>query len=136
MLDRRTVACRPFLHRAEVTSSLGMINIAQGLSGAAFAAYGLHCLLSDQMRREFERYGLRRFRVLTGVMQLAGSLGLLLGFALRPLVIPAAAGLALLMLCGVVVRVAIRDPLTAALPALALLFLNTYIAVAATRDFG
>lgn len=110
-----------------------IIHIAQGLSGVAFAAYGLHCLLSNSMKLEFTRYGLGRWRVLTGWLQVAGSLGLLLAFVFPPLLLPSAAGLALLMVCGVIVRMVIRDPLSAAMPALTLLILNMAIAVAAYR---
>jgi hypothetical protein len=103
------------------------------MSALAFAGYGVHCLASQHMKLEFVRYGLDRFRTLTGALQLAGSGGLLLGFVFSPLVLPSAAGLALLMLCGVYVRLAIRDPLPAAIPALTLLVLNTIIAGAAYR---
>lgn len=113
-----------------------MVHIAQGLSGVAFAGYGLHCLLGERMKLEFARYGLSRFRTLTGALQLAGSLGLLLGFVVRPLLLASAAGLALLMVCGVIVRLAIRDPLSTAIPALTLLLLNMFIAVATYRGVG
>jgi uncharacterized membrane protein len=114
-----------------MTPSFDLIHLAQGLSGVAFAGYGLHCLVSERMKQEFARYGLSRFRNLTGALQLAGSVGLLLGFLVPPLLLPSAGGLALLMLCSVIVRVAIRDPLSAAIPALILLCLNLFIAVAA-----
>lgn len=86
------------------------------------------------MKLEFARYGLGRFRLLTGWLQVAGSLGLLLGFIRPPLVLPSAAGLALMMLCGTIVRLAIRDPLSAAIPAISLFCLNTFVAIASFRQ--
>jgi hypothetical protein len=79
------------------------------------------------MVREFERYGLSRYRTLTGVLQLAGSAGLIAGYCSRPLLLLASGGLAALMCCGVFVRFWIRDPLYAAIPALTFLGINLYI---------
>jgi len=110
--------------------------LAQLLSAAAFAWYGVHCLRSGRMVEEFERYGLARFRALTGALQVAGSVGLLVGLLFRPLTVLAAGGLAALMLCGTVVRVVIRDPWYAAIPALSLLVLNSFILLAALGEIG
>jgi DoxX-like family len=112
------------------------IHVAQGLSGVAFAGYGLHCLMGERMKQEFERYGLSRWRSLTGWLQIAGSCGLLLGFSYPVILLPSAAGLALLMLGGTVVRVVIGDPLRAAIPALLLLLLNLCVAIEAFRHRG
>ncbi len=51
--------------------------IARCLSIAGFAWFGMQCMLSQNMVREFDRYRLARFRILTGILQLAGSAGLL-----------------------------------------------------------
>lgn len=109
-----------------------IFSIAHGVSMVSFAWYGLHCLLSGRMVVEFERYGLARFRLLTGALQLAGSLGLLAGYRFQPLLIFSAAGLAALMAAGVITRLRIRDPITAILPAFAFFCLNLYLAVYAS----
>lgn len=109
--------------------------IAVALSSASFASYGLSCLLSSRMVREFERYGLGRFRTITGVLQIAASLGLVAGAILprlRLLIVLSAAGLAAMMFLAVLVRLRIRDPWPAALPAFGFFCLNLYIAAAAS----
>ena len=105
--------------------------IAQAISIASFAWYGMSCFVSAAMVTEFERYRLARFRSLTGMLQVAGSLGLLAGYFFRPPLLLSAGGLAAMMLLGVLVRLKIRDPLVAAIPAFAYLALNLFIFAAA-----
>ena len=105
--------------------------IAQAISIASFAWYGTSCFVSAGMVAEFERYRLARFRTLTGVLQVAGSLGLLVGYFSRPLLLLSAGGLATMMLLGVLVRLRIRDPLSAAIPAAVFFSLNLFIVAAA-----
>ena len=83
------------------------------------------------MVAEFERYRLAGFRSLTGVLQVAGSLGLLAGYFYLPLLLLSAGGLAVMMVLGMLVRLRIRDPLFAAIPAFALFTLNIFIVAAA-----
>lgn len=110
--------------------------LAQLVSAAAFAWYGVHCLRSERMVQEFDRYGLARFRTLTGVLQIAGSVGLLAGLLVQPLTVLASGGLAVLMLCGTVVRVVIGDPWYVAMPALSFFALNAFILLAALGLLG
>ncbi len=105
--------------------------VAQSVSAILFAGYGFHALLSDSMVVEFKRYGLARFRVLTGALQVLGSLGIVAGQFYHPALLLAAAGLTAMMVLGVITRVRIRDPLVAALPAFSLGVLNGYIFVSA-----
>ncbi len=99
-------------------------------SGVSFLGFGTACLRSQPMRREFARYGLERFRVLTGLLQLAGGAGLLVGWwAWPPLACAAATGLASLMLLGVFTRLRIRDSLLQTAPATLYMALNAYLAV-------
>jgi uncharacterized membrane protein YphA (DoxX/SURF4 family) len=98
--------------------------------GLSFLVYGTSCLHSNHMKREFARFGYPRQRKMTGVLQLLGALGLLLGYYLSPgLAFSAAIGLMLLMSIGFGVRLKIRDPLYAASPALLYALLNLYLAV-------
>jgi hypothetical protein len=96
--------------------------IAQILSAILFAWFGMSALLSESMVTEFKRYGLARFRVLTGLV--AGQYD-------RPILLISAGGLTAMMVLGVMTRVRIKDPLPAALPAFALGVLNLYIFAAA-----
>lgn len=105
--------------------------IAQGISIAVFVWYGMSCFLSERMVAEFERYRLARFRVLTGVLQVAGSLGLIVGHFSRPILLFSAGGLATMMFLAVITRVRIRDPLYAAIPAFTLFALNLFIVATA-----
>ena len=106
--------------------------IAQGISIIAFAWYGTFSLRSPSMVAEFERYGMARLRVLTGTIQILGSLGLLAGFFFRPLLVLSAGGFAVMMLAAVLVRIRIRDPISAMVPAFVLLCLNLFLAVFAS----
>jgi len=105
--------------------------LAQILSIVSFAGYGTTCLLPGKMVSEFERFGLARFRTMTGALQLAGSIGLVAGFFSNALLIFSAGGLAILMLLGVIVRLRLRDPLVAILPAAFYFCLNLFLVVSA-----
>ena len=105
--------------------------IAQTVSAILFAGYGLHAVFSASMVAEFKRYGLARFRVLTGLLQVAGSLGIFGGQFYHPLLVISAGGLTVMMALGVMTRVRIKDPLSAAFPAFALAAMNLFIFLAA-----
>jgi hypothetical protein len=104
-----------------------VLEIAIDASAALFAWYGLSCFTSRTMIAEFDRYGLPRLRILTGVLQLAGTTGLILGHRSRAILLISAGGLALMMFFALMTRIKIRDPLYAALPSLSLCLLNCYI---------
>lgn len=77
---------------------------------------------------EFERYGLARFRTITGGLQILGAVGLVFGLLLNPwLGVLAAAGLSLQMLLGVFVRLRIGDKLILCFPAFFYCCLNAAI---------
>lgn len=105
--------------------------IACDTSSALFAWYGFSCFFSQKMIEEFERYRMPRQRVLTGTLQLAGSLGLIVGHFNRPILLLSSGGLAIMMFIAVVTRFNIKDPLYAAIPAFSLFALNAYIFAAA-----
>jgi hypothetical protein len=105
--------------------------IAQIISSILFAWYGMNALLSESMVAEFKRYRLARFRILTGILQVAASLGIIAGHFYRPILLLSAGGLTTMMFLGVITRVRIKDPLPAALPAFALCVLNLFIFAAA-----
>lgn len=101
----------------------------QALLIVAFASYGISALTSKRMRAEFERYGLARLRVHIATLQIAGSVGLFLGFFFRPLLLLSAGGFAAMMLLAVITRARIRDPISATAPAFVLMSLNLFLFV-------
>ncbi len=70
---------------------------------------GVSCFVGTDMRREFTRFGLDRLRVLTGVLELLGAGGLVVGLWWPPVLRLAAGGLALLMLAAMAIRARQRD---------------------------
>jgi DoxX-like family len=100
-------------------------------SALSFLAYGTACFFSSFMRREFDRYRLGEQRTLVGGLQLCAAVGLLAGLSQPWMGRAAAAGLALMMLVAVGVRIKIKDTLLQTLPALFHLALNAYLSLAA-----
>ena len=49
-------------------------------SAVSFLLYGIGCFTSAFMKEEFVRYGIPKLRKLIGVLQLLGSLGIIVGF--------------------------------------------------------
>lgn len=96
-------------------------------SGLAFLIFGSLCMFSSKMQVEFERYHLSKFRTLVGWLEVLGGLGVLVGHRWPPLMVFSAAGLALLMLLGIGVRIKIRDSVLQTLPASVLFLVNAGI---------
>lgn len=100
-------------------------------SALSFLGYGSACFLSSWMKREFDRYRLGSQRRLVGGLQVCAAVGLLGGLSQPWMGRAAAAGLALMMLVAVGVRIRIKDTLPQTLPALIYLALNAYLSLAA-----
>jgi len=100
-------------------------------SAISFIGFGSACFFSLYMKREFERYGLGSQRALIGGLQLCGAIGVLVGLSQPWIGCAASAGLALMMLTGVGVRIKIKDSLLRMLPALFYMALNAYLSLAA-----
>ena len=83
------------------------------------------------MRREYERYGLSRYRNLVGALQLLGAIGMLVGFDAPWAGQAGSGGLALLMLLGIAVRIKIKDTLLQTLPAFTYMVISAYLCFAA-----
>lgn len=113
-----------------------LYQLAKGLSIVAFLYYGLAVLFSNAMAEEFDRYGLSRFRKLTGALEVLGAVGLIAGYWVPGLTAAAAGGLTLLMAAGVVVRFRSGDSPAQALQAFAMLVVNLFIFVYAIRFAG
>ncbi len=82
------------------------------------------------MKQEFLRYRLASQRVIVGALQWFAGIGLLAGMSQPWLGQLAAAGLALMMLIAVIVRIQIKDTLLQTVPAVFYLALNTYLCIA------
>lgn len=97
-------------------------------SGISFFIYGYNCLFSEFMIQEFGRFGLPKpQRIITGVAQMFGSVGLFLGLFYPFFGLVAAFGLSLLMLMGFAVRLKIKDKLKESLPSFIFMILNGYL---------
>jgi hypothetical protein len=76
---------------------------------------------------EFQRYGLKHYRILTGILQLAGSFSLIIGFWISSFTLVGSGGLVMLMLLGVIVRIRIKDKPYLLFPAIFFMCLNIII---------
>ena len=98
------------------------------LNSIAFLIYGFLCIFTKHMVEEFKEFGLSQFRTLTGVLEICGAAGSLVGyFWSSHLYIFSTSGLTLLMLLGVYTRVKIKQPLKQSFQALSLLLLNAFL---------
>jgi uncharacterized membrane protein YphA (DoxX/SURF4 family) len=96
-------------------------------SGLSFLVYGITFFTSTNMRNEFKRFGLSQFGPFVACLEILGSLGLFIGIKMNLFLMLSAAGLALLMLMGVLVRVKAKDRFRDIVPALFFLGLNLYL---------
>lgn len=97
-------------------------------TAASFLYYGVSCLISPRLINEFERFGLSEYRIITGVLQLLGAVGIIFGLLYPFLGILAAVGLTLLMMAGFITRIKIKDSFFQTLPSFFYMVLNAYIA--------
>ncbi len=58
-----------------------LLYFCSALSAVSFLWYAVDCLTTVRMKLEFERYGLGRYRILTGILQICGAVGLGIGYA-------------------------------------------------------
>ena len=54
-----------------------MISLIINING--LFSYGFLCLTTDHMSEEFKRYGLTKYKKLTGVLEILGAIGLIVG---------------------------------------------------------
>ncbi len=93
----------------------------------SFFVYGARCLFGEAMVHEFKRWGLPHLQYLTGLLEVLGALGLVVGRWFPWLGFFSAAGLALLMLCGIFVRIRVKDTLFQTLPAVLFLVISVFV---------
>lgn len=106
---------------------MNLLNVLITISSISFLAYGLSYFITPHMKSEFKRFGLEKFGILTAALEICGSFGLIVGLWLSPILIMSSAGLAVLMLLGLIARLKIRDGFGASLPALFFMILNSFI---------
>lgn len=99
------------------------------VSGLSFLYYGSRVLFRPASRGEFERYGVPAVRGLVGLMEVLGGVAVILGLVVAPLGAFAAAGLTVLMVLGLIVRVRIHDAPRLMVPAASLGALNAVLVV-------
>jgi len=99
------------------------------ISGLSFLRYGLEVLFRIRLREEFTRYGMPGIRNFVGVMEMLGGAAVLLGLAVAPLGAFGAAGLTLLMILGLIVRIRLHDAPRVMVPAACLGGLNAVLVV-------
>ena len=99
------------------------------ISGFSFVKYGLELLFRVRLKDEFARYGVPAFRSFVGVLEVLGGLAVLLGLAFPPLGAFGAAGLALLMILGLTVRIRIHDAPRLMIPAATFAAMNMALVI-------
>ena len=98
------------------------------LNSAAFFIYGILCIFTKHMVDEFKEFGLSKYRVMTGILEICGAAGSLIGYFWSSyLYIFSTTGLTLLMFLGVYTRLRINQPWKQSIQAMSLLFLNAFL---------
>ncbi|MDT0606327.1 DoxX family protein [Croceitalea rosinachiae] len=118
-----------------VTKSPSLL-VAILFSAISFIFFGYSCLTSPFMLAEFKRYGLNKYRHLTGSLQILGSLALLAGLFYLPLIVIGSAGLSVLMFMGLAIRIHLRDSFIKSTPSLFYAVLNLAILLAVLRGLN
>ncbi|MFM9824923.1 DoxX family protein [Flavobacterium sp.] len=106
---------------------MNLLNVLIFFSAISFLIYGTAYFVSSNMKNEFKRFGLEKYGTIVAILELAGALGLLIGFQNNTVLVLASGGLALLMLLGTGVRIKIKDSLLVSLPAFFYFLLNAFI---------
>ena len=98
------------------------------LNSIVFLIYGILRIFTQHMLEEFKEFGLIKYRIMTGILEMCGAIGSLIGYFWSPhLYIFSTTGLALLMFLGIYTRFRIKQPWQQSLQALSLFLLNTFL---------
>lgn len=109
---------------------LDLLSALIWFSSLAFLFFGVNCFYSKFIILEFERYGLPQFRKLTGILQIMGAIGAIIGLYFSPiLLLLASIGLFILMMAGFVVRIKIKDNFIKSSPSFTFAAINLFIAI-------
>ena len=97
------------------------------VSSFSFLAYSISYFITPDMKNEFTRLNVAKLGLLVIVLEILGALGLLMGFMYKPILLLSAAGLAVLMFLGLLIRIRTKDGILISLPATFYMVLNAYI---------
>lgn len=100
-------------------------------SGVSFIIYGVYIFKSSKMQNEFARFRLEKFTKLTGLLEILGGVGMLVGIKFSIILFISSGGLAILMLLGLGIRLKVKDGFWLFFPALFFMLLNLYIFITA-----
>lgn len=96
-------------------------------SSLSFFTYVAAYFLDPHMKQEFKRFNMEKLGFVIIVFEFLGALGLLLGLKYDILLSVSSFGLGLMMFCGLLVRLRLKDTLWIIAPALFYMVLNFYI---------
>lgn len=102
-------------------------------SSISFFIYVAMYFITDNLQNDFKRFELEQFGLLVILLELLGAAGLMIGLKYNPLLTISSIGLALLMLCGLIVRIKFGDSIWISLPAMFYMLLNGYICYLSMR---
>lgn len=103
------------------------------ISSLSFYAYVFSYFVSPHMKSEFKRFNLEKLGLLTIILEFLGATGLLVGLKFNPILTISSLGLGLLMLCGFIVRIKLKDSIWITLPVVFFMILNLYIFLEAIK---
>jgi len=103
------------------------------ISSLSFYAYVASYFMSPHMKNEFKRFNLEKLGLLTIILEFLGATGLLVGLTFNPILTIASFSLGLLMFCGLIVRLKMKDSLWISSPAIFYMCLNLFIFWASIR---
>jgi hypothetical protein len=110
-----------------------VFTVSSFIISIAFIGYGCACIFFGGMVDEFQRYGLSKFRIMVGALELLGGVGLLVGLKVPIVYIISVTGLIILMAMGYIVRFRLGDSFIQKLPALSLMIICTCLLVSFLR---
>jgi len=103
------------------------------ISSISFIAYSISYFVSPHMKKEFDRFDLKKIGIFIIILEILGALGLLVGLFYTPILLLSSGGLALLMLVGLITRIKLKDSFRASFPALFYFVLNSFIVYLACK---
>jgi len=109
-----------------------IIEILEFFSAISFLVYGYLSFKSKQMKDEFKRWGISKYRPIVGISQFLGGFGLIIGMCFQNLTLISSFGLTVLMFLGFSLRIYVKDGFLKSCPALLyfvinfLIFFNSY----------
>lgn len=103
------------------------------ISSFSFYAYVVSYFISPHMKNEFKRFNLERIGLITIILEFLGATGLLVGLVYNPILILSSLGFSILMICGLIVRLRMKDNIWITFPAVLFMILNIYIFIEAIK---